>query len=190
MVMSITENEISSIIKERVDNFELNPDERFYRPVIADTAMAIQSARDDHRPEFFYKDSNIEFDTFVSDMNEYGQAVMQVEQCNERGIVITTQTGCFFNPMHSVIFDRYAEAGIQVISHNEYLKQYIQNLDLRLSYNEDFEWGLQERLERFKSPKKQTEVDKQKIQQAIAKRARKLRKKELHNESIKKYSRI
>ena len=82
--MSITENEISSIIKERVDNFELNPDERFYRPVIADTAMAIQSAIDDHRPEFFYKDSNIEFNTFVSDMNEYGQAVMQVEQCNEK----------------------------------------------------------------------------------------------------------
>lgn len=51
--MSIIENEISSIIKERVDNFELNPDERFYRPVIADTAMAIQSAIDDHRPEFF-----------------------------------------------------------------------------------------------------------------------------------------
>lgn len=122
-------------------------------------------------------------------MNEYGQAVMQVEQCNERGIVITTQTGCF-NPMLSVIFDRYAKAGIQVIPHNEYLKQYTQNLDLPLPYNEDFEWGLQERLERFKSPKKQTEVDKQKIQQAIAKRARKLRKKELHNESIKKYYRI
>lgn len=149
--MPITENEISSIVKERIDNFE--------------------------------------FDTFVSDMIEYGQAVMQVEQCNERGIAITTKTGCF-NPMHTTVFDRYAEAGIQVISHNEYLKQYTQNLDLPLSYNEDFKWDLNERLERLKSPKIKTEVDKQKIKQAIAKRARKLRQKEIYNESIKKYSRI
>lgn len=187
--MSITENEISSIIRERVDNFELNQDERFYRPIIADADRGIQIIRDEHRPELFYQSSDIQFDTFVSDMIEYGQAVMQVKQCNERGIVITTPAGCF-SPMHTAVSARCAEAGIQVISHNEYLKQYTQNLDLQLAYNEDFEWGLQERLERFKSPKKQTEVDKQKIQQAIAKRARKIRQKEIYNESIKKYSRI
>jgi len=185
----ILKDEIESIIKERIDNFELNPDERFYRPVIADTGMDIKPARDDHRPELFYQGQNIEFDTFASDMIEYGQAVRQVER-TERGIVITTPKNGCFNAIKAAIFAQAIMPiqPIQVISHDEYKKQYTQDLDLQLEYDVDFDWNYQKN--NAKPYKIKKEVDNQKIQQALAKRARKLRQKELYNESIKKHSRI
>ena len=135
---NILKDEISSIIKERIDNFELNTD---------------KSKR-------------------------------------ERGIVVTTIKNQCFSAEQAAILAQAAIPiqPIQIISHDDYLKQNIP--DLQLAYNEDFEWDFNERLERFKSPKVKTEVDNKKIQQAIAKRARKLRQKEIHNESIKKNSRI
>lgn len=127
---------VSEIIKERIDNFEL--------------------------------------DTFVSDMIEYGQAVRQVQHCPERGIVVTTPKNGCFNAMQAAIFAQSAIPiqPIQVISRDEYKKQYTPDLDLPLEYDEDFEWDYKNHKRIV--PKIKTEVDNKKIQQAICQESQKV----------------
>ena len=132
----ILKDEISSIIKERIDNFESNQ----------------------HEPK------------------------------RERGITITTMKNQCFNAAQAAILAQAAIPiqPIQVISRDDLLKQDIP--DLPLEYDVDFNWNYQKN--NSKPYKVKTEVDNRKIQQAIAKRAKKLRQKELYHESIKKNSRI